>query len=52
VGEDDSMAGDPGPLAALLPHGETAIIEKRDHMRATGDPRLISAALRFVERHR
>jgi pimeloyl-ACP methyl ester carboxylesterase len=37
VGEADEMAGDPGPLADLLPHGQAFTIPKRDHMRSTGD---------------
>jgi pimeloyl-ACP methyl ester carboxylesterase len=37
VGEADEMAGDPGPLADLLPHGQAFSIPKRDHMRSTGD---------------
>src|SRR5690606_13022238 len=38
VGAEDGMAGPPEPLAALLPKGEAFTIERRDHMRATGDP--------------
>lgn len=51
VGEDDEMAGSPQPLAALLPAGEAVTIERRDHMRATGDPQFKKATLAFLERH-
>lgn len=48
VGEADEMAGDPGPLAALLPHGQAFTIPKRDHMRATGDKAFKAEALTFL----
>ncbi|WDR05492.1 alpha/beta hydrolase [Devosia rhodophyticola] len=51
VGEDDEMAGAPEPLAALLPDGEAFVIPRRDHMRATGDPKFKAAALEFIGRH-
>jgi pimeloyl-ACP methyl ester carboxylesterase len=50
VGEDDEMAGPPGPLADLLPQAEAFVIPKRDHMRATGDKAFKSAALAFLGR--
>lgn len=50
VGEADTMAGPPEPLAELLPHGEAVLIPKRDHMRATGDKVFKSAALEFLGR--
>lgn len=50
VGEADTMAGPPAPLAELLPHGEAYVIPKRDHMRATGDKAFKSAALEFLGR--
>ena len=52
VGSEDEMAGPPAPLAALLQHGEAFTIERRDHMRATGDPQFKAAALDFLGRHR
>lgn len=52
AGSDDDMAGDPVALANLLPNGEAFTIEKRDHMRATGDPQFKRAALTFLGRHR
>lgn len=52
AGENDTMADNPAGLAALLPQGEAVTIPGRDHMRTTGDPRLIAAALSFMERHR
>lgn len=51
VGADDEMAGSPAPLAALLQQGEAFTIERRDHMRATGDPQFKQAALEFLRRH-
>ena len=50
VGETDVMAGPPGPLAELLPQGESFIIPKRDHMRATGDKAFKAATLDFLGR--
>jgi len=50
VGEADEMAGAPEEFAALLPHGEAFVIPKRDHMRATGDPKFKAAALEFLGR--
>jgi pimeloyl-ACP methyl ester carboxylesterase len=52
VGEEDAMAGPPAQLAELLPKGEAFVIPKRDHMRATGDPKFKQAALAFLERCR
>lgn len=51
TGSDDDMAGPAEALAALLPQGEAFTIEKRDHMRATGDPAFKRAALEFLARH-
>ncbi len=50
AGETDDMAGDPHVLAALLPHGESFLIPKRNHMLATGDPKFKAAALGFLAR--
>ncbi|SFZ83416.1 Pimeloyl-ACP methyl ester carboxylesterase [Devosia enhydra] len=50
VGEDDTMAGDPAELAALLPDAEAFVVPRRDHMRATGDKAFKAAALDFLER--
>jgi pimeloyl-ACP methyl ester carboxylesterase len=50
VGEGDEMAGKPEALAQLLPQGEAFVIPKRDHMRATGDPKFKEAALEFLGR--
>jgi pimeloyl-ACP methyl ester carboxylesterase len=50
VGEEDEMAGPPGPLAALLPQGQAFTIPRRDHMRATGDAAFKAAALAFLGR--
>jgi pimeloyl-ACP methyl ester carboxylesterase len=48
VGEADEMAGDPGPLADLLPHGQAFTIPKRDHMRSTGDRAFKVETLAFL----
>lgn len=48
VGSEDTMAGPPGPLAALMPRAEAVVIAKRDHMRATGDRAFKAAALAFL----
>lgn len=52
TGSDDEMAGPAQALADLLPQGEAFTIERRDHMRATGDPQFKLAALEFLARHR
>jgi len=52
TGADDDMAGSAEALAQLLPQGEAFTIERRDHMRATGDPTFKQAALAFLSRHR
>ncbi|MCS6761809.1 MAG: alpha/beta fold hydrolase [Candidatus Devosia symbiotica] len=51
VGEADTMAGPPEPLADLLTLGEAFTIPKRDHMRATGDRAFKAAGLAFLDRH-
>jgi pimeloyl-ACP methyl ester carboxylesterase len=51
TGADDEMAGPAYALAELLPQGEPFTIERRDHMRATGDPQFKRAALDFLARH-
>lgn len=51
VGANDEMAGSAGDLAALLPMGEAFTIERRDHMRATGDPQFKAAAIAFLTRN-
>jgi pimeloyl-ACP methyl ester carboxylesterase len=50
IGENDEMAGGFDPLPALLPHCETFLIPKRNHMLSTGDPKFKAAALDFLER--
>ncbi len=52
TGSEDQMAGSAADLAALLRHGEAVTIPRRDHMRATGDPKFKQAALDFLARHR
>lgn len=51
VGSDDEMAGSAQALADLLPDAEAFTIERRDHMRATGDKQFKQAALAFLSRH-
>jgi pimeloyl-ACP methyl ester carboxylesterase len=51
VGSDDDMAGSAAALAEMLPQGEAFTIERRDHMRATGDKAFKAAALEFLARH-
>ncbi|MEO5806776.1 alpha/beta hydrolase [Devosia sp.] len=51
VGAEDVMAGPPEALADLLPQGEAFVIAKRDHMRATGDPKFKEAVLAFLGRN-
>jgi pimeloyl-ACP methyl ester carboxylesterase len=52
VGSEDGMVGPPEALADMLPNGEAFTIERRDHMRATGDPKFKGAALSFLARNR
>ncbi|WP_421759685.1 alpha/beta fold hydrolase [Devosia sp.] len=51
VGSDDVMAGSAQALADLMPDAEAFTIERRDHMRATGDKQFKQAALAFLSRH-
>ncbi len=51
VGSEDDVGGAPEPLAELLPQGEVLVIERRDHMRATGDPQFKTGVLAFLQRH-
>lgn len=51
VGSEDDVGGDPEPLAALMPQGEAFVIERRDHMRATGDAQFKKGVLAFLQRH-
>lgn len=50
VGSEDDVAGPAQPLADLMPHGEALTIDRRDHMRATGDPQFKRGALEFLGR--
>lgn len=50
VGSEDDVAGPAQPLADLLPKGEALVIERRDHMRATGDPQFRRGVLGFLKR--
>lgn len=50
VGSADDVAGDPQELVALLPRGEALVIDRRDHMRATGDKMFKQGVLDFLSR--
>jgi pimeloyl-ACP methyl ester carboxylesterase len=50
VGSEDSVAGSPAALAALIPGGRAFVIPGRDHMSATGDKRFKAAVLDFLRR--
>lgn len=50
VGSEDDVAGDPHLLADMLPNGEGLVIDRRDHMRATGDPQFKRGAIEFLSR--
>ena len=47
-GENDTISGAPGPLAATIPEGRAVVIPGRDHMSAVGDKRTKEAALTFL----
>jgi len=51
VGTRDEIAGEPQPLAALLPNGESLVIPDRDHMLAVGDKTYKNGVMKFLERH-
>lgn len=50
VGSEDVVGGDPKILADMMENGESFVIERRDHMRATGDIQFKRAAVNFFER--
>jgi len=50
VGENDSIAGSPEALAALIPGAKALVIPGRDHMLAVGDRLFKSAVLEFLTR--
>ena len=50
VGENDSIAGSPEALAALIPGAKALVIPGRDHMLAVGDRVFKSAVLEFLAR--
>ena len=49
VGTRDDVAGDPHPLAEMLPNGRAVDIPDRDHNRAVGDRVYKQAALEFLD---
>lgn len=51
VGTRDEIAGEPQPLAALLPKGESLVIPDRDHMLAVGDKIYKNGVIQFLERY-
>jgi pimeloyl-ACP methyl ester carboxylesterase len=48
VGEEDTIAGPPEPLARLIPHARVVVLPGRDHMNAVGDRRHKEAVLDFL----
>jgi pimeloyl-ACP methyl ester carboxylesterase len=48
-GDQDFVAGPPGPLAAIFPHGSAAIVPGRDHMSAVGARPTRQAVLDFLK---
>src|SRR5690554_1573177 len=50
VGSEDTVGGPAQPLADMIPNGEALVIDRRDHMRATGDPQFKDGALEFLSR--
>ena len=50
VGTADEVAGDPRPLADLIPDAAIFRAEDRDHMKATGAPEIKRAVLDFLDR--
>lgn len=51
TGERDEMATGATELVGLLPRAEAVMIERRDHLRATGDPQFKRAAIDFLARY-
>lgn len=50
VGTKDAIAGEPEPLAAIIPKGEALSIPGRDHMPAVGDKVFKAGVLDFLDR--
>ncbi|QCI62813.1 alpha/beta fold hydrolase [Phreatobacter stygius] len=50
VGTKDQIAGEPEPLAALIPKGEALDIPDRDHMPAVGDKVFKAGVVQFLSR--
>lgn len=50
VGTKDAIAGEPEPLAAIIPKGEALSIPDRDHMPAVGDKVFKAGVLEFLSR--
>jgi pimeloyl-ACP methyl ester carboxylesterase len=48
-GDQDTVAGASGPLAAIFPHGSAAIVPGRDHMSAVGARPTRQAAIDFLK---
>jgi len=47
-GENDTVSGPPGPLAAAFADGRAVVVPRRDHMTAVGDKIFKKAALDFL----
>jgi len=48
VGDQDTVGGPAGPLAAMLPQGQALVLEGRDHMSAVGAKPFKTAVLAFL----
>lgn len=48
-GDQDEVAGAPGPLAAIFPHGSAQIVPGRDHMSAVGARPTRQGAVDFLK---
>ncbi|WP_127524175.1 alpha/beta hydrolase [Mesorhizobium sp. Z1-4] len=51
VGTTDDIAGEPGPLADLMPNATAFAIEGRDHMQSVGDRSFKARVLQFLMEH-
>ena len=51
VGTKDDLAGEPEPLARLMPNAEAFSIEGRDHMLSVGDKTFKARVLEFLQEH-
>lgn len=50
VGSNDTIAGPPEELAALVPNAQALVIPNRDHMLAVGDKTYKAGVLEFLNK--